>query len=450
MNIEVGEGSFAGFLEDLLLKISQTPMEVMRVVSQRLQAPRNGALVFGRDGSYHQELYRRLPVSCFVADFEGRILDVNQAWCESFGYSAAEAINRCFVEFVLPGDISVIEQGFMEMRSFGKVNGRRFAARHKSGQTLTLQLSGTSAHFSSEVGNRFFVCVLQALPADGRPADNAPIPTRKGSPDQANMLSLIESSEDPIWMVDQECCLVLGNSAFYQSYETSFGYRPRPGESIFPKNVEADFFVEWRGHYSRALGGEKHTIEMALVNLSPPRHTEYQFSPVLDDRGRVAGVSVIAHNVTTRRMIEEALRETNDRLLSTLDSIDDGFFAMDHDLVIRYFNQAASSVLNRKVEEVIDRYVFDAFPELEGSVFEEQFLKAVFEGEKVTFETSLEYASDTNWYEVRLYPHKNGLSVFFDTVTERKKAEDEVRSALLEKDSLLRELNHRIENTTVR
>lgn len=399
------------------MKIALTPLDVLRQVSQRLNEPRKGAPVFGDAESYHQELYRQLPVSCFVADFEGLILDVNQAWCASFGCSAAEAVNRFFVEFVLPDDVPVIEQAFEEMLSSGKVDGRRFAARNKSGQILTLQLSGKRAHFSDDGLSQLFVCVLHALPADAAPTAIAPTPIMSGRQvNKANTHSIIDSFEDPVWMVDREYCLVLGNSAFYQNYQSSFGYKPRPGESIFPRNLEADFFAEWRDHYNRALGGEKHSLELALVNLTPPRYTEYQFNPVLDDRRRVTGVSVTAHNVTTRRMIEEALQETNDRLLSTLDSIDDGFFAMDHDLVIRYFNQTASGLLNRRVEDVIDRYVFDAFPELEGSTIEEQFLRAVFEGTRATFETHLECLSHTNRYEVRLYPYKSGLSVFFNAV----------------------------------
>lgn len=130
--------------------------------------------------------------------------------------------------------------------------------------------------------------------------------------------------------------------------------------------------------------------------------------------------------ILKQRRIEEQLQAANLNLTTTLESISDGFISLDRDLTVVYFNQAAEDLLGRKSDEVLGQSLFEAFPEAEGSVFEENYRLAVNGTEPFSFETFFEVPPYTNWYEVRVYPHKEGVSVYFLVTTEQKQAAEEL------------------------
>jgi len=124
------------------------------------------------------------------------------------------------------------------------------------------------------------------------------------------------------------------------------------------------------------------------------------------------------------RAVEAA--EASERHLSDiLDSISDGFFALDEGLGVTYFNKAAGDLLCRSREDVLGKTLLDAFPEFEGSVFEKKFSRALAHREFAAFETYFDRPPYTNWYAVRIYPARKGIAVYFRITTEQKYAEEE-------------------------
>ena len=117
---------------------------------------------------------------------------------------------------------------------------------------------------------------------------------------------------------------------------------------------------------------------------------------------------------------------SNDQFADILESISDGFISMDNQLVVIYFNKAAENMLGRKREEVIGRNLFEAFPEAKGSLFEEKYSEALRTKKQMSFETFFEVPPYINWYDVRIYPSKNGLSVYFLVITEQKKVKEQL------------------------
>lgn len=107
------------------------------------------------------------------------------------------------------------------------------------------------------------------------------------------------------------------------------------------------------------------------------------------------------------------------RLDNILASISEGFFSLDSNLVITYFNRAAEEMLGRKARDVVGRHLTDeAFPEFKGSLFEHQFLEALRTGRRMRFETYYGVDPYQNWYNVRVFPCDDGISVMFQITTE--------------------------------
>jgi len=75
-------------------------------------------------------------------------------------------------------------------------------------------------------------------------------------------------------------------------------------------------------------------------------------SLVMED-GKVAGFHIIARDITERRRVEEALRESEERYRSILDNIQDGYFEVDITGNFTFFNDSLCRELGYSKEEMM-------------------------------------------------------------------------------------------------
>ena len=104
-----------------------------------------------------------------------------------------------------------------------------------------------------------------------------------------------------------------------------------------------------------------------------------------------------------------------------LESITDAFFALDPDWRFRYVNAAAERLLRRPRAALLGRRLWDLYPDAVGTDFYEQYHRALREQVTVQFEAF--YAPFDTWFVVHGYGSADGLSVFFQDISDRKRAE---------------------------
>ncbi|MBE9125520.1 PAS domain S-box protein [Coleofasciculus sp. LEGE 07092] len=137
-------------------------------------------------------------------------------------------------------------------------------------------------------------------------------------------------------------------------------------------------------------------------------------------------------DVTERKQAEVALRESNTRIINILESITDGFFALDKEWRFTYLNLQAERLLQSTRAELLGQTVWDKFSEAVGYKFYPEYHKAVSQQISVEFEEF--YPPLNTWFAVHAYPSKEGLSVYFQDISQRKQAEQKIRfqAALLD------------------
>jgi PAS domain S-box-containing protein len=116
---------------------------------------------------------------------------------------------------------------------------------------------------------------------------------------------------------------------------------------------------------------------------------------------------------------------TQKQIANILESITDGFIALDKQWRFTYANSEAEEMLERMREGIIGKSIWEEFPDLIGSRFDEQYRRAV--AEQVTVEFEEFYPPLGIWLEICAYPSKEGISVYFRDVTRRKQAEAGLR-----------------------
>ncbi len=124
-----------------------------------------------------------------------------------------------------------------------------------------------------------------------------------------------------------------------------------------------------------------------------------------------------------RNQARAALQESARRMTDILEKTSDGFFAVDTDWQFTYLNAEAEIMLGAKREALLGENIWAKFPNLAGSIFEQNYRAVMSEQIAIEFE-ALDEKGKT-WFEVHSYPSGGGISVFFRDITERKQAEEE-------------------------
>lgn len=104
-----------------------------------------------------------------------------------------------------------------------------------------------------------------------------------------------------------------------------------------------------------------------------------------------------------------------------LESVSGGFFALDNEYRITYWNRAAETGTGLKAEEVLGKNVYEIFPNAKGAALGDKYQLAMDTKTFQSLETVYKDERFEAWYDVRIYPAADGLSVFFQDITERKK-----------------------------
>ena len=126
----------------------------------------------------------------------------------------------------------------------------------------------------------------------------------------------------------------------------------------------------------------------------------------------------------TRR--EEVLRaeiqSAKDALENVLSRIEDQFLALDRDWRYTYANDRVVEVTGKSREELLGKNIWELYPDTIGSEFQIELQRAVAEQIPLQFEYF--YPSMSRWFENRIYPSSNGLSIFVTDISDRKHAQE--------------------------
>lgn len=149
--------------------------------------------------------------------------------------------------------------------------------------------------------------------------------------------------------------------------------------------------------------------------------------PLENADGTLRGFAKVMRDDTLQKLAEEKLARSNRHTEDILSSITDAFFTFDPDLRYVYVNKATTEMFGLSESEFLGKSLDDLFPDIEGSIFHREIKQALKEKTPRVFENY--YAPLDRWFENRVYPAENGLSVFTSEITARKRAEAALRES---------------------
>lgn len=159
-------------------------------------------------------------------------------------------------------------------------------------------------------------------------------------------------------------------------------------------------------------------------------------TPIRDVDGRIVRWYGTAIDVDEALVESERARHLAEELSLTIQSMTEGFFALDSQWTFLLVNPAAATLLQRRPEDLIGRNMWAEFPEGRDTIAWERYHEALASGLPQRFE--LDYAPLDIELEITAYPRGERLVVFLRDVTEARRS----RRQLVESEARFRAVAH--------
>ncbi len=281
------------------------------------------------------------------------------------------------------------------------------SALHKNGKEFPIELTVMPI---KEGGEEFFCAFIRDI-TQRRKAEKA----LQDTYDEKN--TILESIGDAFFAVDRNWIVTYWNKEAEKKFHT-----PKAvilGNNlweVFPTGVDSISYKK----YHEALKTNR------VVNFAdhyPELNAWYEISVYPSP----SGLSVYFKDITEHKRSEINLEKAYQEKNTILESIDDGFFAVDRNSLVTYWNRKAEILLGESRESIIGKNIHDMFANPDSRDFYDNYQKAIRENSTVHFEA---FSKRSNkWFAVSAFASSNGLSVHFKDVSERRAFEEKIKES---------------------
>lgn len=223
------------------------------------------------------------------------------------------------------------------------------------------------------------------------------------SPSAIYLTAIVYAASSNGWRAGAICALLLLLHAiyFFSASDARFTYAPDNATRLLMLALSVPVIVFLVGALKR--GSDR---AVAADKANAVLHTQ------------------LAASAERERLLVEA-NVAKQQIANILENISDAFVALDNDWRYTYVNSQAAQTFGRTREQLIGKHIWTEFPEGIDQPFYKAYHQAVETQQPIFLEEY--YPPYDRWFENRIYPSQDGLAIFFSDVTERKRAEAELR-----------------------
>lgn len=254
-----------------------------------------------RERSFLDALLSGAPIAIAALDHDGRVVGVNGAFEQLFGYTASEVVGRDLNTLIVP---PAAEPEARELTQQLRLSGRAAAdveRRTRDGRLIPVRFS--AAEVGQAADGAFFVLY----------DDLSAIRQAEGALRQAEeqYRELVESASDLVWQIDRHGRWTFLNAACAAVY----GADPKEllGRSLADRVDPGCRDRDLAAFRTLLEGGELTDYETVHRDLhGNPKHLSFAARPVRDATGAVVGARGTARDVTERAAARKALEEARE------------------------------------------------------------------------------------------------------------------------------------------
>ncbi len=377
-------------------------------------------------------LYRRTPGE------NGRFVAANQTLAKMFGYETVEEFVKLDAADVYP-DLDDLRDFSRRVLAEGQVAGVELRLKKRDG---------------TPIWGSFTAKVVRNARGDAEYVDGimGDITHRKKAEDalresERRLTSLIDLMPDAAFVIDGNGAVVAWNRATEvltgvkaeemlgkgnYEYAIPFYGERRPILIDMVRMPGEDMERDYQGlqRFGQILIGE------ALLHVrGRETYLQGRARAMTGAQGEYIGAIEILHDLTDLKRVEQALRDSEQRLRRILESTGEGFWMIDNNSVTTAVNDAMCTTLGRPREEILGKSIFDFVNEENAAIFREE-LKRRAQGLGGAYEICLRGPDESLvpciFHSNPLFDEgdrKTGAFAMVTNITERKQAEEDLREA---------------------
>jgi len=114
-------------------------------------------------------------------------------------------------------------------------------------------------------------------------------------------------------------------------------------------------------------------------------------------------------------------------LNESIENIQDGFLILDHEWHILYVNQQTADIVNKKLEDLKGKVLWEQYPDLLVTDLERAYYKAMEDQliQRIEFKGILQDI----WYSIVVFPIKEGIAVYWQDISKQKYLETQLKES---------------------
>jgi len=291
----------------------------------------------------------------------GKFIEVNDVACQRLGYTREELLKLTPLNIICPeklGDMPALIEKLLAEEYF------LFEAMHiaKDGRNIPVEIN---AHLFNLHGQPTVLCIARDI-TERKRAEEA---LRES---EEKYRSLVESSEDSIYLVDGNCKYLFMNNEHLSrlGLQMSQVVGRTYGEFHSPEETE---------EFARKIKEVLEAGKSLLYEYRSERDNRYfirTLSPVKDSETRMlTPVTVISKDITERKKAEEALQESEEKYRELVNTSVDGIISVDPQMKITLWNKGAERIFGYTQKEMLGQSLMKIVPERYRKVKEKGFAR---------------------------------------------------------------------------
>ncbi|CAN5417440.1 hypothetical protein BH09BAC6_BH09BAC6_06910 [soil metagenome] len=364
-------------------------------------------------------LFERNPIPMWVYDVATlKFLKVNEAACINYGYTEHEFLGMTLHDIrpKLEQEKLITHLNGISLpgTATGYSNAELWKHCHKNGGLIYAEITGDDVMYQ----NRPCRIIIAADVTEKHHYKE------KSNIREQFLNSLIDSQTNFLIRIDTEGIYSFINKRFLKA----LGYKKNEviGKHFSGTSVPEDVHL-CQNAFDNCINQPGKVIRLKHKKVDKEGNVvdiEWEFIAVTTEDGNVSEIQGIGQDISHKIKIENEIKKTAEKLDVFIESINDYFIILNNDWEFVRVNTAFEKAAGKTRDEILGTVIWDTFPVILGTAFENTYKKAAAEHVSIQF---IEHVQPANrWFNTSVYPSAEGLTIFIKDITEERRSQEEM------------------------